>query len=195
MDIILIAGRKCAGKDSARKVIEAVLEEDEIPFVGLSFSTPLEPILDARGLPHTRSNFIKVADEKTDRYGQRWFLRVLAMMLRKEAARGTKCAVVCGARHLEDLAVLRHGMHTHMIFVETSFENRFARAKGHLKDFGLTEKAFREQDGAPTEASIDMLRAHADSVIFNDGTLTELMCAVLNDFWDWRRAIVREDLR
>ena len=162
-----ISGPISAGKTTAARYLESK------GFTYCRFSEILQIEAEARGLPLTRSSLQELGKEVYEsRFGQRRLQNTLAARV-GDAQR----VVVDGLRHLEDRAFLyeRWGMAAVHIYVEASENTRCQRYADHYQ---MTEDEFWRAEMHEAEHNVTGLKALADHVVYNEGSVSELIAGV-----------------
>ena len=165
--VVGISGPISAGKTTAARYLE------NEGFMYCRFSEILHSEAEARGLRVTRSSLQELGKEAfKSRFGQRRLQNTLAARV-GDARR----VVVDGLRHPEDSAFLyeRWGMAVVHIYVDASNDTRCQRYTAHYQ---VTEEEFRRAEGHEAEHNVSRLRALADHIVYNEGSVSDLIAGV-----------------
>ena len=165
--VVGISGPISAGKTTAARYLEGE------GFTYCRFSEVLQSEAEARGLPVTRKSLQELGKEVFEsRFGQRRLQNALAARV-GDARR----VVVDGLRHPEDSAFLyeRWGMAVVHIYVDASKDTRCQRYAAHYQ---MTEDEFRRAEMHEAEHNVPGLKALADHIVYNEGSVSELIAGV-----------------
>lgn len=171
--IIGVAGEIASGKDTVGKYIA-----EKYGALPLRFSQPLRDILDRVGLEQNRENMAKLSLYLRKAFGE----DILSRSILIEAEKSPKSLVVVdGARRLPDIIHMETDEHFYFAYVEASSERRYERLikrRQNVDDATKTPVQFEKDAKLETELQISDLKARADFIINNDGTLEELYAQV-----------------
>jgi len=138
------------------------------------FSNILKDILMRVHLDVIRENFSKLSLGLRESYGQDILAHALAEDIKKD---DNHIIIVDGARRKADLQYLREMENFVLVFVEADLEKRYERLVGRSEkqdDQTKTFEKFKKDHELETEVSIEELRAAANIIIDNNGTMEDL---------------------
>ncbi len=142
--------------------------------VSFRFSSALFDILNILGLITDRNNLFRISKILRAEFGEDTLAIALASKVKKSEE---KLIIVDGIRRDADVEELRKIDGFRMIYIDAPIEKRFERMKlrGEKEDDARkTFEEFKVEHNLETELSIPPLKANADIVIDNSGTLDEL---------------------
>lgn len=172
MKVILIVGRIRAGKDTVAAELKKMLQPQRVH--QLSFSDAIGSVLGIFDVPHERRYLNECAAAlKSMSFGVDIFNRAVAKKLRELDEGGADIVLLCGARFINNLEVLR-GYRHFTIGVDAQLMVRYLRATKLEKDGELSLEQFQAAELAPTEGNIDELMRRASIVIENNRSVGEL---------------------
>jgi len=175
--IIGITGKYASGKG---EIASYLVKEKN--FQHLSFSGLMEEECRKRGLPSTRENLIKIANELRQRFGGDYWAKRLFKKIDKK-----KSFVVESFRNPGEVQAFQRLSNFNLLLVETPQKTRFERTvkRGRTADFKTFNefKNFEEQELKSKDSNAQQLEqcaAMADLKIINDGSIGELHKKILN---------------
>ena len=167
--IIGVAGEVASGKDTVGKYIA-----EKYQALPLRFSQLLRDILDRMNLEQNQENMGRLSMHLRKAFGE----DILSKGLVAEAVKSENELVVAdGVRRLPDIINMQVQEGFYFIYVEASPKTRYERLIGrhqNTDDTTKTEAQFEKDALSEAESQIRDLKAQADFVINNDGTLEEL---------------------
>jgi hypothetical protein len=177
LKIVLIVGRIRAGKDTVAGELQQHFWTKRKKTHLMSFSDSLAAVLDIYDAPRDeRRYFQEFANAlKTTSFGIDIFGRAVSKKLRECEEGGIDIVLLCGARFVENLEVVRDYPHF-TIGVEAESMVRYLREK--KKNPKLTQREFEEMDTDFSEGDIDELMRRARVKIENNRSLGELATKV-----------------
>jgi len=168
--IIGLVGRQGSGKGTVAKILQETYSATLYRFSGI-----LGDILDRISIPKSRDNFVKISEALRHAFGE----DVLAYAVEKEiTSSDAEIIVVDGIRRPEDIVALEPLPQFTLVNVSVPPKTRFERMKGRGEKAGETtmtwEDFLRVENTAPTEITIPLVEARAQTTIDNSGTEDDL---------------------
>ncbi|MFA5994540.1 MAG: AAA family ATPase [Parcubacteria group bacterium] len=167
--VIGLAGEMASGKGT----IAAYLNEN----CGGSthrFSTILRDVAARMYLEENRENLQKISTL----FRQNFSEDILSKVIFKDVENDASAVVaVDGVRRFSDIVYLKQMPNFRLIYVEAGMEKRFERIikrEENVDDAGKTFEQFKKEQAQEAESQISALRAGADFVVDNNGTLEDL---------------------
>lgn len=175
MVVIGVAGSNGSGKDT---VVDLIKDQWPDQVVAETFSTVLRLTLDLWSIDPTRKNLQDLPVAMDSLFGQGSLSRAVAARVAKHQA---PMVMLSGARWSTDVDLIRSFPNNHLLFIDASPEVRFERLRQRdekvgEKDMDWTE--FEQAEARPSEAYLPTIKTLADTVIANNGSLSELEQAV-----------------
>lgn len=178
MRVIGLVGPIGAGKD----VVSSYLQKSH-GYKAVIMGDIVREIAAKHDMRPTRDNLHALQKRYTDKYGKGYFAEQTAKrVLRQWQVTGDLSleirAVINGIRRLEDASVpkKKFGKDMILLFIDSDKEKRFERLRSRKNERDpRTLEEFEQQEAAETRLfSIEALRAYADDVIVNNGSVEEL---------------------
>lgn len=167
--IIGIAGEMASGKDTVTKYLVERYGAEQY-----RFSDPLRAILKIMHLEVTRDNLTAVSTHLREAFGQ----NLLAHIIERNAETSkSDIVVIDGVRRLSDIDLVKDKPNFTFWYTEADPKIRYERLSNRREnedDGTLTFEQFLEDHSNETERFIPELKAHAEQVIENNGTLEAL---------------------
>ncbi|WP_214347832.1 hypothetical protein [Pseudomonas congelans] len=176
-EVIGLVGPIRAGKTTITQYLS-----ERYGYVIASNSEILKKILIDLGLDHTRDNLGMLGNSIFSIFGNDLIARYRLENLHLGRI------VVDGIRYTEELRQYRNASGFKLLGVQAFDDIRFTRAilypEGH-KDLQLTRSKFNEMLLARSELDVPSLLAGADKVLYNNGSLDQLLLQVDQAIQDW----------
>jgi len=167
--IIGIAGRMGCGKSKA----SAYLIE-HYQAVRFRSSDPLRTTLtDIFGIPQSRENMAKLSTFLRSTYGEGTIAHAVAELVKKSEV---PVCIFDGMRRKIDAQTFREFENFTLLFIETDEKvryERYVKRNENPSDADMPYEEFLKRSNAEPEQEIDMLKAEADFVVENNGTMEE----------------------
>lgn len=163
------AGEIASGKDAVGDYLAS-----KHGAVKLRFSQPLRDILDRVHLDQNRENMAKLSLYLRKAFGEDILSKVI---LAEAEASEADFVVVDGVRRFPDIVHMETDPNFYFCYVDASPEVRYERLtkrRQNVDDATKTAAQFEKDAKLETEVGIGELKARAEFVIDNDGTLEEL---------------------
>jgi dephospho-CoA kinase len=166
--VIGLAGRIAAGKGAAAEYLKKKYKAEQ--FV---YSDILCGILERLHIEPTRENLQKLGKGLRESLGEKVLVNAMRGNLAESKA---ELRLIDGIRYVNEVDMLRSFPHNRLIFIDSPLELRYERAKKRAEkgEASLTLIEFKEKEKAATEMELDKVKAMADCVIDNTGSIKDL---------------------
>jgi len=167
--ILGFAGEMASGKGTASKYLV-----EKYGASSLRFSTMLRDVADRMYLEKSRDNIQRISTMFRQNFGDDLMAKVIAGEARNNE---NDIVAIDGVRREPDMKYLRELPEFKLVYIETSIENRYERIvkRGeNADDANKTFEEFQKDHERETELRIKDLKAKADFVVDNNGTLEQL---------------------
>lgn len=172
--IIGITGEMASGKDTATQYLV-----EKYGAKRYRFSDALRNMLDELALPQTRANLTRLSSELRQAFGE----NVLAEAIRNKVVQDidVPLIVIDGIRRSGDVDFFREFPDFILLYIDAPLELRYERLikrRQNADDHSKTFEEFKREHELETEAPVPGLKAQAQHVIGNQGTLEDLQAAI-----------------
>ncbi|MBI4239875.1 hypothetical protein HY620_02725 [Candidatus Uhrbacteria bacterium] len=167
--IIGVAGRIASGKGTISKYLI-----DEHKADRFRSSDPLRETMDVFDVDQSRDNMDALSTFLRSTYGENVIAKSVANRIEESP---NPISIFDGIRRLIDVETFRKLPHFYLLFMDTDVRLRYER---YIKrdenpgDAELTYEEFLERDNREPQQQIELLRDHADYVLNNNGSISEL---------------------
>ncbi len=169
MTIVMLAGKKCSGKNTVADVMRQILEYQGKKVQIIGFSDSVGSMLSSFKLPLARRNYSTMCTALKNVFGPDVLRRAVRQRLRPEF----DVAIVHGLRFAQDTNLSLSDTRI-LVGIYASDEVRHKRACAGGKDGTVSLEAFLAQDRAETEGDIDALLEIANYTIINNESVRVL---------------------
>jgi len=166
--VIGLAGRIGSGKGTVSEYL--IEKKGAQQFV---YSAILTDILKRLNQPVTRENLQKLGAGLRNELGDEVLVDAMKGDLEGATA---EIRLIDGLRYVNEVDMLKKFPNNVLVFVDVPLEMRHERIKKRAEkgEAEITLDKFKELDKAPTEKELDQIKAMADHIIDNSGTVEEL---------------------
>lgn len=167
--ILGFAGEIASGKGTAAKYL---IEKYGSGY--FQFSTILRDLLKRLHIEESRENTQKISTVLRQNFGE----DILSKTISGDVASDSHGIIaVDGVRRLSDIKYLRTMQGFRLVYIEADIRKRFDRIVSHgenVDDRNKTFEEFEKDNAGEAESQIKGLKAHADFVVDNNGTVEQL---------------------